>query len=86
VSGEALVVSQFTLYADSSRGRRPSFLGAGDPARAAILLEHFAEDLSGRGISTRTGSFGATMTVSLENDGPFTLALSTDAWHTRISG
>jgi len=86
VKGEALVVSQFTLYADLSRGRRPSFLGAGDPAHAAALLERFGAHLSGRGIITRTGSFGASMLVSLENDGPFTLALSNDTWQTRISG
>jgi len=86
VRGEALVVSQFTLHADLSRGRRPSFLGAGDPAHAAVLLEQFAAHLSGRGIITRTGSFGANMIVNLENDGPFTLALSNDTWQTRISG
>lgn len=86
VGGEALVVSQFTLYADLSRGRRPSFLAAGDPAHAAVLLEQFAAHLSGRGIITRTGRFGASMMVSLENDGPFTLALSNDAWQTRIGG
>lgn len=84
IHGEALVVSQFTLYADVSRGRRPSFLGAGDRAQAAAFLEHFVRQLSSRGISTRTGSFGATMMVSLDNDGPFTVALSNDAWQTRI--
>jgi D-tyrosyl-tRNA(Tyr) deacylase len=84
VKGEALVVSQFTLYADISRGRRPSFIRAGDPKEAEALYEHFAEELeSNHGIATKTGSFGAHMTVSLDNDGPVTLALSSDDWPTR---
>jgi D-tyrosyl-tRNA(Tyr) deacylase len=84
VGGEALVVSQFTLYADTSRGRRPSFLAAGDPARAAALVDAFTQALEGLGVTTRTGSFGAEMVVTVENDGPVTLALSTDAWSTRV--
>ena len=85
VSGQALVVSQFTLYADTSRGRRPSFIRAGDPAEAERLYEHFATHLrTEHGIPTETGSFGAHMTVSLDNDGPVTLALSTDDWPTRV--
>jgi D-aminoacyl-tRNA deacylase len=86
VGGEALVVSQFTLYADTTRGRRPSFIGAAPPDCARTLCQRFADRLAGRGITTRTGSFGAHMTVSLENDGPVTLALSTEPWDTRING
>jgi|SRR5215813_2937857 len=86
IVGEALVVSQFTLYADSTRGRRPSFIGAADPDRARQLCQRFADRLTVRGISTRSGSFGAQMTVSVDNEGPVTIALSTDPWDTRISG
>ena len=86
VGGEALVVSQFTLYADFSRGRRPSFVRAGDPALAGELVDRLADRLREQGIGTRTGSFGAEMMVSLDNDGPFTFALSTDPWETRIGG
>jgi D-tyrosyl-tRNA(Tyr) deacylase len=84
VHGEALVVSQFTLFADMSRGRRPSFLGAGDPKRAEDLYLTFIQRLRERGIETRTGSFGAVMTVGIENDGPVTLVLSSDEWPTRV--
>jgi D-aminoacyl-tRNA deacylase len=84
VHGSALVVSQFTLFADMSRGRRPSLLKAGDPARAEQLYERFVARFRERGIETRTGSFGAVMRVSIENDGPVTLVLSTDDWPTRV--
>jgi D-aminoacyl-tRNA deacylase len=84
VGGEALVVSQFTLYADATRGRRPGFAGAAAPDRARELYQRFADRLAERGITTRTGSFGARMTVSLDNEGPVTLALSTEPWETRI--
>jgi D-tyrosyl-tRNA(Tyr) deacylase len=83
VHGEALVVSQFTLFADMSRGRRPSFLRAGDPKRAEELYLTFVKRFRERGVETRTGSFGAVMTVAIENDGPVTLVLSTDDWPTR---
>lgn len=86
VGGEALVVSQFTLYANSTRGRRPSFIGAADPDWARQLCQRFADRLIERGIPTRRGSFGAQMTVSLDNEGPVTIALSTDPWETRVSG
>ena len=82
--GQALVVSQFTLYADTSRGRRPSFLTAGDPAHAKSLYETFATALTQQGVPTQTGSFGAHMLVTIENDGPVTHVLSTDDWPTRI--
>ena len=84
VGGSALIVSQFTLFADMSRGRRPSLLGAGDPARAEQLYEAFVGRFRERGIETETGSFGAVMRVSIENDGPVTLVLSTDDWVTRV--
>ena len=84
VTGSALVVSQFTLFANMSRGRRPSFIGAGDPKRAEELYLAFASRLRERGIQTKTGSFGSHMTVSIENDGPVTLVISSDDWPTRV--
>jgi len=73
--GQALAVSQFTLYADTSRGLRPSFTNAGKPARAKELYERFVSELSYLGVPTRTGRFGAHMAVELVNDGPVTLVL-----------
>jgi len=73
--GQALVVSQFTLYADTSRGLRPSFTNAGEPGRAKELYDRFASELSYLGVPTRTGRFGAHMAVELVNDGPVTLIL-----------
>lgn len=84
VKGSALIVSQFTLFADMSRGRRPSLLKAGDPKRAEELYLAFVQRFRERGIETRTGSFGAVMRVTIENDGPVTLVLSTDDWPTRV--
>ena len=84
VKGSALIVSQFTLFADMSRGRRPSLLKAGDPARAEQLYDVFVRRFSERGIETKTGSFGAVMRVEIANDGPVTLVLSTDDWATRV--
>ena len=84
VKGSALIVSQFTLFADMSRGRRPSLLKAGDPQRAEQLYEVLVQQFRERGIETQTGSFGAFMRVSIENDGPVTLVLSTDEWPTRV--
>jgi D-aminoacyl-tRNA deacylase len=75
VGGEAIVVSQFTLYADTSRGRRPSFVGAAKPDLAEPLVTAFAEMLTKRGIPTQTGVFGAHMAVALENDGPVTIIM-----------
>jgi D-tyrosyl-tRNA(Tyr) deacylase len=73
VGGEALVVSQFTLFADTRKGRRPSFVAAAEPGRAAELVERFAAELEGRGVKVGRGVFGAEMAVDLVNDGPFTL-------------
>jgi D-tyrosyl-tRNA(Tyr) deacylase len=84
VGGSALIVSQFTLFADMSRGRRPSLLRAGDPNRAEQVYEVFVERFRERGIPTETGSFGADMRVTIENDGPVTLVMSSDEWPTRV--
>lgn len=75
VAGEVLVVSQFTLYADTSRGRRPSFIGAAKPDLAEPLVTAFAELLADRGVAAQTGVFGAHMQVSLINDGPVTIIM-----------
>jgi len=75
VGGEAIVVSQFTLYADTRKGRRPSFINAADPDVAAPLVERFAELLRGEGVPTQTGQFGAHMLVEIDNDGPVTIWL-----------
>ena len=77
--GAALVISQFTLYADCRRGRRPSFTEAADPAPAEALVEEFRLALERLGVSTAAGRFGAHMTVSLVNDGPYTILLDTEA-------
>ena len=79
VGGEALVVSQFTLFADTRKGRRPSFLGAAEPGRAAELVEHLAAQLEAAGVRVGRGVFGAEMEVDLQNDGPFTLLFDTRA-------
>jgi len=75
VSGEAIVVSQFTLYADTRKGRRPSFTDAALPASAAPLVERFAGLLRELGVRTQTGDFGAHMLVEIANDGPVTIWL-----------
>jgi len=75
VGGEALVVSQFTLYADTRKGRRPSFVYAADPGEAAALVEAFAAALEARGVRVGRGVFGAEMVLDLVNDGPFTMTL-----------
>jgi D-aminoacyl-tRNA deacylase len=75
IGGAALVVSQFTLYADTRRGRRPGFTGAAPPELAARLYERFATAIRAAGLLVATGSFGAEMQVELVNDGPFTIWL-----------
>lgn len=75
VGGGVLVVSQFTLYGDTTRGRRPSFIGAAPPEVAKPLYERFAEAVRRRGVSVATGVFGAVMDVALVNEGPVTLVL-----------
>ena len=75
IRGSALVISQFTLYADCRRGRRPSFTEAADPGPAEALVEDFRLALERLGIPTATGRFGAHMVVSSVNDGPYTILL-----------
>jgi D-tyrosyl-tRNA(Tyr) deacylase len=77
VGGAALVVSQFTLYADTRRGRRPGFTGAAAPELAERLYLRFAAALKELGVEVATGRFGAVMAVELVNDGPFTIWLDT---------
>jgi len=78
VDGEALVVSQFTLYADTRRGRRPGFTGAAAPELANRVYLRFAAALRELGVEVATGRFGEVMEVELVNDGPFTIWLDTD--------
>ncbi|MFI5047804.1 MAG: D-aminoacyl-tRNA deacylase [Acidimicrobiia bacterium] len=75
VGGAVLVISQFTLYADTRRGRRPSWADAASPAVAAPLVDEFVAALRARGAAVETGRFGADMQVELVNDGPVTLLL-----------
>ncbi|HEX6251788.1 MAG TPA: D-aminoacyl-tRNA deacylase [Gemmatimonadaceae bacterium] len=75
VGGSALVVSQFTLYGDAQKGRRPSFIDAARPEVAIPLYDRFVLELRARGVTVQTGEFGAMMQVELVNDGPVTLFL-----------
>jgi D-tyrosyl-tRNA(Tyr) deacylase len=75
VGGAAIVVSQFTLYADTRRGNRPSFTGAAAPELARPLADRFTELLREQGVPTQTGEFGAHMLVEIENDGPVTIMM-----------
>lgn len=77
ISGAALVVSQFTLAADTSRGNRPGFSTAAPPAEGERLYQHFSQALRGLGIPVENGEFGADMAVSLVNDGPVTIWMDT---------
>jgi D-tyrosyl-tRNA(Tyr) deacylase len=78
VGGAVLVVSQFTLYADTSRGRRPGFTNAAPPEQALTLVDRFADALRTHALPVQTGRFGAHMQVALVNDGPFTIWLDSD--------
>ena len=78
IGGELLVVSQFTLYADCKKGRRPSFLAAARPEEAIPLYERFLAKGREQGVSVQSGVFGADMMVSIENDGPVTILLDTE--------
>ena len=79
VGGAVLVVSQFTLYGDAAKGRRPSFIDAARPEQAIPLYERFVTALRGRGLEVATGEFGANMQVEIHNDGPVTLILERNA-------
>ncbi|MFP6602180.1 MAG: D-aminoacyl-tRNA deacylase [Pirellulaceae bacterium] len=78
VAGEMLVISQFTLWGDCRKGRRPSFVQAADPQLAEPLYEQFAQEVRAQGVGVETGRFGAMMQVSLVNDGPVTLVI--ESW------
>ena len=78
VGGKVVVVSNFTLYADCSHGRRPSFIGAARPEVSEPLYEFFCEKLREKGVEVQTGEFGADMKVSLLNDGPVTLVIDSE--------
>ena len=75
IGGEALVVSQFTLYADTRKGNRPSFVNAAPPNLAEPLVDYFADQLNELGVPVKTGQFGAYMVVNIGNDGPVTIWL-----------
>ena len=75
IGGALLIISQFTLLADTDRGRRPSFEKAAPPEQAKVLYQLLVDQLQARRLQVETGEFGATMVVSLENDGPVTLVL-----------
>ncbi|HWA17226.1 MAG TPA: D-aminoacyl-tRNA deacylase, partial [Gemmatimonadales bacterium] len=79
VGGGLLVISQFTLYGDTERGRRPSFIGAARPEVAIPLYEHFLARLRATGTQVECGEFGADMKVEIHNDGPVTLLLEREA-------
>lgn len=80
IGGGALVISQFTLYADTRRGRRPGFTTAAPPALAEPLVTRFMEELRTLGVPTQGGRFGADMRVELANDGPVTIMLDSAQW------
>ncbi|NLZ26582.1 MAG: D-tyrosyl-tRNA(Tyr) deacylase [Chloroflexi bacterium] len=75
IRGEMIVVSQFTLHADTSRGRRPSFINAAKPELAQPLVDYFIEQVRSFGVEVQSGIFGAHMVVDIQNDGPVTIAL-----------
>jgi D-tyrosyl-tRNA(Tyr) deacylase len=78
IKGEILVVSQFTLYGDTKKGRRPSFIKAAKPEKAVKLYNYFTDKLKTMGLNPKTGEFQAMMDVSLVNSGPVTLIIDTD--------
>lgn len=78
IGGEALVISQFTLYADTRKGNRPSFIEAGCPLHAEKMYKHFINTLKSLGVPTQSGIFGADMLVKIENDGPVTIWIDSE--------
>lgn len=79
VGGEALIISQFTLYSDTRKGRRPSFIEAGRPEISRPLYDYFVEQVKSLGVPVKTGRFGAMMLVKIHNDGPVTLMVESKA-------
>lgn len=79
VGGSVLVISQFTLYGDASKGRRPSWIAAARPEQADPLITHFIRQLEAQGLTVATGVFGAHMVVDIQNNGPVTLLLEREA-------
>lgn len=79
VQGAFLIISQFTLYGDARKGRRPSFTAAAPPAQAEPLVDYFCQQLRAQGFSVATGVFGAHMSVEIHNDGPVTLMIEREA-------
>lgn len=79
VDGSVLVVSQFTLYGDVRKGKRPSFIAAARPEKAEPLVDHFCKQLRQAGLTVATGQFGAMMQVNIQNDGPVTLMLEKES-------
>lgn len=79
IQGELLVISQFTLYGNCQKGRRPSFAQAAHPAKAVEIYEQFIKKLRKSGLNVENGQFGASMQVSIENDGPVTILLEREA-------
>jgi len=75
VKGEVLLISQFTLYGDTKKGRRPSFMKAAEPKKGKVLYEALVEAIRSYGITVKTGEFGAYMDVEIHNDGPVTIIL-----------
>ena len=75
VEGSLLVISQFTLFGDARKGRRPSFISAAAPEKAIPMYENFINKMNGKGLVTESGEFGAHMQVELVNDGPVTILL-----------
>ena len=75
IGGQALSISQFTLYGDCRKGRRPNFMGAAKPEHATIIYDFFNNELHNKGISVQTGKFGAMMEIDFVNDGPVTLII-----------
>jgi D-tyrosyl-tRNA(Tyr) deacylase len=84
--GSALVISQFTLYADTRKGRRPSFTGAAPPEAAKPLVNAYCDALRALGVTVETGIFGAMMRVALVNEGPVTIILDSDTYRMPRSG
>lgn len=79
VGGSVLVISQFTLYGEASKGRRPSWIAAARPEQADPLISHFIHQLEAQGLTVATGVFGAHMVVNIQNNGPVTLMLEREA-------